>query len=233
MWNIDDGPRALAPGQSATYQLSATSEERTFFGHEPAQLVVADAGADYSLRGVLTLEADRSFLWPTAIPNPSFRFWDKYLNEPLFWKLLSGSAAMIEKEGREALALSGGRAALDCQIIFPEKPFGIWLYSDNSTAAYGLEVDDGGRRLWLLFSSQAYTGPIDDGVIVIGHTIPLGEWTRVTIDLPAVYARAGLQLPPAQHATYRGLEGGLRLIHLRLLLVSDNPATVYFGGIEQ
>jgi hypothetical protein len=69
--------------------------------------------------------------------------------------------------------------------------------------------------------------------MVVNQIIPSGEWTRQMIDLPAVYAQAGLQLPPAQHATYRGLEGDLRLIHLRLLLVSDAPATVYFGGIEQ
>lgn len=233
LWHIDDGPRALAPGQSATYQLSATSEERTFFGHETAQLVVADAGADYALRGVLTLEADRSFLWPTAIPNPGFRFWDKSLNEPLLWKLLSGSAAMIEKDGREALALSGRRAALDCRVVFPEKPFDIWLYSENSTAAYGLEVDDGQHKLWLLFGPQPYTSPVDDGVIVVNQLIPSGEWTRETIDLPAVYIQAGLGLPPAQHLVYRGLEGDLRLIHLRLLLASDAPATAYFGEIEQ
>jgi hypothetical protein len=233
LWNIDDGPRALAPGQSATYQLSATSEERTFFGHESAQLVVTDAGADYSLRGVLTLEADRSFLWPAAIPNPSFRFWDKYLNEPLLWSLLSGSAAMIEKDGRDALALNGLRATLECRVVFPEEPFSLWLYSENSTAAYGLEVDDGQHRLWLLFGSQAYAGPVDDGVMVVNQIIPSGEWTRQTIDLPAVYAQAGLQLPPLQHTTHRGLEGDLRLIHLRLLLVSEAPATAYFGEIEQ
>ncbi len=242
LWNIDDGPRALAPGRSATYQLSATSEERTFFGHETAQLVVADAGADYALRGVLTLEADRSFLWPTAIPNPSFRFWDKSLNEPLFWKLLSGSAAMIEKDGREALALSGGRAALDCWIAFPEEPFGLWLYSEppegfepsGGSIAYGLEVDDGQHKLWLLFGPQPYTGPVEEGVIVIHHySISANEWTRQAIDLTAVYAQAGLQLPPTQHTTYRGLEGDLRLIHLRLLLVSEKPDAVYFGAIEQ
>ncbi|MEK7324234.1 MAG: hypothetical protein AAB217_03125, partial [Chloroflexota bacterium] len=93
--------------------------------------------------------------------------------------------------------------------------------------------DNGQHKLWLLFGPQAYSGPVDDGVMVVNQIIPSGEWTRRTIDLPAVYAQAGLQLPPLQHATYRGLEGDLRLIHLRLLLVSDVPATAYFGEIEQ
>lgn len=252
-WYIDRGPRSLSPGQTAVYHISTERRDRSFFAHDTAQLVVTDAGGDYSLRGVATIQADSSFLWPDAIPNPAYRFWDSGLGVPIFWGLVadppgSGTVSPRNKAGRGALTLTLdaddkglNRVALESVITFPLHPFGIWVYSEPpaevlSSVAYGLEIDDGEHQLWVLFGSQEYAGPLEEGQYVINYTVPSRTWVYQEIDVLAAYAEAGWPLPALRPTTYRDLDMDFRLVHLRLLLAADGPVDdlqAYFGPIEQ
>jgi uncharacterized membrane protein len=249
-WHIDLGPRSVPPGQTAHYRISTDQHAPGFFAHDAAQLVVTDAGGDYALRGTATIGPDRSFLWPDAIANPAYLFWN---GVPIYWELVvdppgSGKVSPGNKDGRGAatLALNAdgrglNRVVLQSLVPFPLQPFGIWVYSDPpkedpSSVAYGLEIDDGDRRVWFLFGSTDYAGPLEEGQCVINRIVPPRTWVYQEIDVPAAYAEAGWSLPDLKPAVYRGLDVDLRLVHLGLLLAADGAQgdlQAYFGPIEQ
>lgn len=255
-WRIEQGPRSLKPGESAVYQLSARGEAGSFYPHEGGQLVVTDAGGDYALRGVATVAPERSILWPDRIPNPGFRFWDAARSGPLYWLIQiappgCGAARMAQAEGRAALLLAldpcraeatpeGRRITLETHIPFAAGQFTVWGYLDPpgaSTAPFtvGLEIDDGKRTTWFLFSGSPAGDETADRRI-IRRPIPPRQWTPVKIDVPATYSNAGWPIPAPERVTYRGVTADFRLIALRLFIMSDSPldmARAYFGPIEQ
>lgn len=239
LWQIDEGPLTLASGESAVYQLSSQQDDRTFFVNEPAQLIVTEAGGDYALRGVADIEPDHSFLSPDAITNPTYRYWDSYRQLPLAWSLPDGGGvSMIEKEGRQALALSleGNQARLLNTISLPPKPFGLWVYSPPTEGVdYGVELDDGDHRLRVLFGRQSGSGLSEEGVYVIRRTVPSSQWLYEEIDASAAFAQAGWPLPSLRRANFRGLNTDWRLIDFSLFLSADAPTGVsaLFGPIEQ
>jgi hypothetical protein len=238
-WQIDEGPLTLASGESAVYQLSSQQDDRTFFTNEPAQLIVTDAGGDYALRGVADIEPDFSFLWPDAIINPTYRYWDSYRQSPLAWSLPDGgSASMIENEGRQALALSleGNQVRLLNTISLPAKPFGLWVYSPSIEGIdYGVELDDGDHRLRVLFGRQSGSGFSEAGVYVIRQTVPSSQWVYQEIDVAAAFAQAGWPLPRLRPANFRGLDTDWRLIDFSLFLSThaSTEVSALFGPIEQ
>jgi uncharacterized membrane protein len=249
-WSIQSGAAILRPGQSDTYEITANGEANTFIVHDTAQLVVTDAGGDYSLRAVASTGLDQSYLWPDAITNPRFSFWAD--GKPIFWQarsqpIDSGSLSMIHRDGQDAVILKLDAReqglnyiALENRIVFPSKPFGIWIYSDsippNSPArAYGIEIDDGQHRLWILFGPKAYSGPTS-AHHVINRLVPENRWVYQEVDLAAAYAEAGWQLPEPRFTNYRSIEAEFRLINFRLLLAVDGPAgqlEAHFGPIIQ
>lgn len=252
-WHIAEGPLSLQPGQSATFQIFTEDSLRTFRTHDTAQIVVTDAGGDYSLRGLGTIEPDHSYLWPDAIPNPTYRYWDAEQRVPIFWGLLnepagSGAVTLVQKDGRDALMLTlnatregSNRVALDTWIVFPTKPFGIWVYSDSvpddsASVLYGLEIADAQHRLWFLFNAPGHSVPPTAERHIIHRNIAPRVWTYQEIDLVSAYAEAGWFLPPLKRTSYRGLDIDLRTVNLRLFLAvngSQGKLQAYFGPIEQ
>lgn len=244
-WYIEAGPRSLHPGQSAVYNISNHRADRAFFAQEAVQIVVTDAGGDYALRAVLTVEPDRAYLWPDAIPNADYRIWNMSQTAPIFWSLFgSGLALPVSEGGRDGVRLSlesapdaPRRMALANTILFPPKPFGIWLYppADDPEVAYGIEILDGEHRLWVLFGPQAYAGPAEEGLSVIHRAAPAGEWSYHEIDLRAVYAEAGQPLPPLRRVSYRGMSLDAQEIELRLLFIAgESPINeAIFGPLAQ
>ena len=248
-WQIDQGPLSLAPGQSATYQISTTRDDRTFLVYQGAQIVVTDAGGNYSLRGIWSIMPDTSYLWPDAIANPTFEFWDKDQSVPIFWGLSgepdrAGSASIVSKDDRNALrlALDSGERRVDLQnwIVFPSEPFAIWVYADPAnnlaSVAYGVEIRDRTHRLQFLLGDQDSEGMTGDGTYVIRRRIVAPGWSRQVIDVPAAFARAGWSVPTLELATYRDLDTALSLASIHLILVNQGAPVklqAYFGPIEQ
>jgi hypothetical protein len=244
-WYIEDGPLTLSPGQDAVYAIGSMRVDRTFSGAEPVQLVVSDAGGDYSLRGLLTIEPDPAFQWPEMIFNADYRIWSAAQGMPLSWSPTNlQSASVVTRDGRHALQLNApptsevpSEHSLSTSFLHPGVPFGIWLYpsAGSVSSAYGLDVSDGTNRLWILFGPQPYTGPVPGGVRVLQHIIPSGAWTYREIDLDSAYAEAGLSLPELSRTFYRGLDIDARLIRLGLFFTTDPSTTgeVLFGPIIQ
>ena len=85
-WYVEQGPFVLPAGATATYTIASSRADRTFFGIEPVQLVATDAGGDYSLRGVLTIEPDPAFMWPDLILNADYRTWNEAQHMPAYWQ---------------------------------------------------------------------------------------------------------------------------------------------------
>jgi hypothetical protein len=244
-WYIEDGPLTLSPGQAAVYAIGSHRTDATFNGAEPVQLVVSDAGGDYSLRGLLTIEPDPAFKWPEMILNADYRIWSATQGLPLWW-LPSNlrSASLVDRDGRLALQLSAlptsdvpSQHSLYTSFLDPGVPFGIWLYPAEGRVsnAYGLEVYDGTNRLWLLFGPQPYTGQVPLGAHVLQRLVSAGAWTYEEIDLSAAYAEAGVSLPPLRHTNYRGLEIDARVIRLGLFFTTDRSTAgeTLFGPIIQ
>lgn len=243
-WTIDRGPHVLPPGESALYRIITTQHDRSFFVYDAAQIIVTDAGGDYNLRGVATLDADTSFLWPDAIPNPDYRFWDEAETAPIFWEIVgSGTANPGEISGRRTAQLTltateeiSDRVALQTTIPLPRMPFGLWVYVDNATGIYGLEIDDGKHTLWFTFGEAPYTGPRLNNHYVVHHQIPLAQWHYQEVDVMDAYRIAGWDLPVLEPTTYRGMDIDARLIKLRLFLQNTSektPLQADFGLFEQ
>ena len=262
-WYIERGPRRLSPGQSATYHIATAEHRASFLAQDAAQLVVTDAEGKYAFRDVSLIGPDRSFLWPDAIPNPTYAYWNESQTSPIFWNLTieppgAGTVSMGEKEGRGALTFTldpthkgPNKIMLQNSITFPREPFGIWVYSDSysdsvssqhlSSVAWGLEIDDGQHRLRYLFGSQDYVpfspedGDKEEQYIITQIATP-GAWSCQEIDVLAAYHEAGWALPELRPTTYRGLDTDLRMVGLSLFLIADDyedQIQVYFGSIEQ
>jgi len=244
-WHIEEGPVVLSPGQSGVYTITSDRADRTFYGPESVQLVVTDAGGDYSLRGVLSLDSDPAYLWPDAIANADYRMWDTESDVPFFWQNSPGSSvSLISHADRQALRLapetaSGemSEARLSTAVLFPTAKLGIWLYppGDAASTAYGLEIQDDLHTLWILFGPQAYNGTVSDGVQVIHRTVPAGVWIFQVVDLPEVYRQLGWAMPDLRRTLYRGLDIDAQVIQLRLLVASDRAPEIvgFFGPIIQ
>jgi hypothetical protein len=252
-WAIHRGPLTVPPGGSAVYHIATGRADRSFSVFEGVQLVVTDAGSDYALRGAAPIGPESSFLWPDAIPNPSYHYWDQTRTAPLLWELVAdpaGSAALSPGNGEgpatlkltlDAQSAGANRVSLRSLVILPLNPFGVWVYWDPpegtpSSIAYGLEIDDGQHQLWFLFGSQDCAELVDDEAYVVTLDVPFRRWSLQQIDVPAAYAEAGWRLPEPRAALYRGLDLDLRLVQVSLFLAAHGPAgerQAHFGPIVQ
>ncbi|MFH1183742.1 MAG: glycosyltransferase 87 family protein [Chloroflexota bacterium] len=243
-WYIEHGPLVLSAGEHATYTIASNRSDRVFHGREPVQLVVTDAGGDYSLRGVLAIESDPGLRWPDMMLNGEFRMWDETRGMPLYWQPSNVDSASLEiQDGRPALVLTAHPASgrpqasyLSTSFLYPGVPFGMWLYPPaGGSKAYGLEILDGRNQLWILFGPDSYRGPLDEGAHVIQRTVPAQAWTYQEIDLQAAYGEAGLSLPALSRTYYRGLDIDAQLFRLRLFFTNDQATTyeAFFGPIIQ
>ena len=252
-WQIDSGPLQLAENEVGIYQISSTRYDRTFVGHEDAQLIVTDAQGNYSLMEIVDIAGEEQFLWPDAIANPAFRFWDRASQTPLFWQLSSnpeglGTATLSQVEGRESLVLSlqpdgggHGHVSLSNWVPMPREPIGLWVYATvpgekASNVAYGVEIDDGEHRLWVLFGSAPFGPRPLENMHVIFHQVPERTWIRAEFDIEHAFQQAGWSMPAYSRVNYRGLDTYMRMVTFRLILAaygSTDSLMAAFGPIEQ
>ncbi len=247
-WFIESGPGSLASGESGLFRISSNGQPG-FVAHDPGQIVLTDAGGDQALRAVATIGPDQTFLWPDAIPNPDFLYWDAFASEPIFWNLHvdpfgAGSISLTRQQDRRALALAldnsfglGSRVALTTAVPFPREPFSVWVYLDRASGVQrGVDIIDGEHRLTFLFGANDRAGADGPRHYVIERAIPVDKWSRETIDLQAAYAQAGWKPPSFEYVTYRGVAADFRLITLALFVSSDDASAtghIWFSSIEQ
>lgn len=252
-WVIDSGPEELPPGQSAEYVISARILARAFPVDVGAQIVVRDAGGDYWKRVVQTIPPDSSFAGPDLIANPGFSYWPSGGNAPAAWSLQaaaggSGAAELDSVGGRTALTLQLTRdpdddnlatVRLEQVITFPPE-FAIWAYptvpsSDPLQQAYGVELDDGEHRLWILFGDSDGRGSLGENSGYVYMSSPLKVWSRHVIRPAELYDLFGWQLPSFSLRHRNGLAYRARQTQLSLLIASRSQAKTLgiFGPIEQ
>jgi len=257
-WDIVSGPLSLAPGQSGRYRIRTDVPYRAVPLSEGGQLVVTEASGNYRVRGTLKIAPDDSFADPGAIFNSSYLALSDGADIPLGWTLQRATeqTPVIEHtrtaDGSRAIQLgfrvNPGRGdwegvGIAQGVLFPDADIRIWVNPpdfgpDNEaslTIAYGLELHDGGRRLWVLFGpsgpSEGYLGP---NHYFIHRSLPAGTWTEQTVDLGSTYARLGWPLPPLKRTVRGNVELVTRGTSLTLFLAARNrlrsePLTAQFG----
>jgi hypothetical protein len=174
----------------------------------------------------------------------------------MFWDIITdppdaGTVSVASKEERGALMFTlaptesePSRIVAQNLITFPREPFGIWIYvdpikgsQDLSSAACGVEIDDGQHQLWFLFGFPDDAVSFSQGDrYILKQPVTPGKWSYQEIDVLAAYTEAGWSLPDLRPTTYRGLDTALRLVDLSLFLIADDTGEhvrVYFGPIEQ
>ncbi|MFN8451243.1 MAG: hypothetical protein U0521_22350 [Anaerolineae bacterium] len=250
-WRITSGSETLLPGESAVYSIESDRDDTSPMPFEAAALSVLDAGGNYALARTLALDADRSFLWPDAIPNPGFRFWTEDGLSPVYWPLSvappeAGSIRMTQVDGRDALALqvapsdSASSVSVETQIIFPQTEFGVWVYREpnqaSGTVLQGIEFT-GQQHLLIVFGEEDRRTSLPNGTLVIQRAIPSGVWSYQPIDLVALYEQAGWQLPPLERRVFQHqIDMDLRLITMRVYLTARGiaePAQFYVASFTQ
>jgi hypothetical protein len=90
-WHIDSGPRMLPPLEEADYTLSSIQVVAEFELTKGARLVVSDKGST-SVRTSASIVGDHTALYPAAIANGSFRFWDASSHAPSGWQVVRGGS---------------------------------------------------------------------------------------------------------------------------------------------
>ena len=252
-WEIETGPERLAPGESGKYVISTRTPTKAFSAAAGGQFVVTDAGGDYFLRAILTIPPDPGIKDPDHIANPDFRYWPTGGDAPLGWALSSsGGGSTIAKMELEdgvptlTLQVTNGVESSDMTIgrlsqtaSFPES-FAISVFPtgtsiDPTEHAYGLEVEDGTRKLWILFGDSDDLGMLGEDFAYIFIRSPLNTWSERNIKLRDFYLLFGWHLPEFSQRISSGLEFPARQVTLSLLSMpgagSESPAI--FGPIKQ
>lgn len=242
-WTMESGPDSLAPGETGTYRLRTDLPYRMILLAEGAQVVVTDLGGDYRLRGVAKIPPDRSLLNPDAIFNASYHTaadadgipWGWYLSStaPGMPALRTGPTVKGFRAVELTLSPTPGREdweslGLSQWIILPDGDITAWVRPPNLDPtlgeplglAYGLEFDDGERRLWVLFGREVGEGEVAENHRFVSVPAPPGEWSRQRVNLRELYAHVGWPLPPPQRVDRGDLELTTRMVTVRLLLAA-------------
>jgi uncharacterized membrane protein len=254
-WRIVSGPDQLGPGEAGEYVIDAkTMASRGFRVARGAQLVVTDAGGDYALRATLDVPAQTRYEDPDQIANPDYLYWPQDGPAPLEWALMPSQGAVATTrlrtfEGRTALSIeatgdptSGPLPLFRVQqtVTFPER-FAIWVYRtsaamDPAESVYGIEVDDGDHRLWILFGeSDGEATPTSGNRRTVYRRALLDAWSLETIDLRALYAQLGWPEPLPSLRLARGVRYAVPQVKLSLIAGTSAPGPTQwlFGPIDQ
>jgi tetratricopeptide (TPR) repeat protein len=252
-WAIESGPESLAPGESGRYIINALIAARMFPASEGGQIVITDASGDYSRRRVVTVPPDLSFTRPQAIANPGFVYWPGGGRTPAAWSLAlaparaAGGVRLGARDGRLALIFNGQRIApaeaattirLGQSIVLPDE-LALWVYpprnaDDPASGAYGLELDDGQRKLWVLFGESDRHGWLENGLAYVYLRAPLGRWSRQIIHPADLYRLVGWDQPAPSLRSANGLQFAARQVRLSLIAVIDSlsESEVVFGTLQ-
>jgi hypothetical protein len=245
-WDIVSGPPTLASGQSERYRIRTDIPHRALPLAEGGQLVVTEATGNYRVRGTLKIAPDDSILDPGAVFNPRYLVFSDGALLPWGWTLQRatdqppGIAYTRTADGSRAIEL-GFRAnpghgewegvGIAQGVLFPDADIRIWVKPPEAvpdveaalTTAYGLELHDGQRRLWVLFGpgspSEGYLAP---NHYYIHRSLPAGTWSEQRVDAASIYARLDWPLPPPKRTVRGNVELVTRGTSLTLFVAARN-----------
>jgi Flp pilus assembly protein TadD len=187
------------------------------------------------------------------IVNPAFVFWPDGGDSPEAWSLQTpddsaGVAGIEQVGGRSALRLWLSKGSEDDDLAvarlaqhttFPTE-FAVWVHptvpsTEPLQQAYGLELDDGEHRLWILFGDSDSYGSLDENFGYVCLPAPLNTWSKHTIHPRELYALFKWELPPFTPRHRDGLAYVARQTQVSLLIASRSQGTSVgvFGPIEQ
>ncbi|MHB8630041.1 MAG: hypothetical protein ACYDEO_28050 [Aggregatilineales bacterium] len=254
-WTILTGPESLMPGATGMYTISAdTVPSKAIPINQSAQIVVSDAGGNYALRALLTIPAQTNPAAIDPIDNPAFTAWPIDASTPQDWQLQPPpqtqiDMAIVSTAGHDALTLTLQRIPdsptliplrLSQIVAFPRQ-FSLWVYPPHAmtqplTDAYGIEINDGTHRLWIVFGGERNYMAIDPaGPIVAYMAAPSNVWSEQAIDLAGLYAQIGWPLPAFSTRIRNGVVYQARQVQFSLIVGSTTQLeTIWrFGGIKQ
>jgi uncharacterized membrane protein/Flp pilus assembly protein TadD len=251
-WLIENGPETLPPGETGHYLISAPTPSRAFPVETGGQLVVADAGNDYDLRALATIPAEHSFSTADAIINPAYQFWFKDADTPTGWGIKRTPQG---SEGDITLEKVDSVLALDMEVVgnqtntpgmtqlvqwIPfDHSFSISLYPTFTTdnpqqEGYGIELDDGFRKLWVMFGDRSDSGVMDKNHHYLMIEAPLNQWSDHHISPKDLFASQGWDPPPIGLRNQGGLSIQTRQIQMSLFVRSTvSSRSIAFGLILQ
>jgi hypothetical protein len=243
-WRIIEGPQRVASGERVNFTIGPVSESGGFY--VGARIIVLDPTGHFL--GSLVLGDYQDYSFPDNVFNSRFHLWTRGASAPDGWRFDAaprnrGGAFMTMVDEKSAIALqiepSDGPtlSALQSTISFPYRPFDLLVKHNGlpDSATFGVEFSDGIHRIVFDFAASVPDIHMAANNFREQRPVPAGTWSVETIDLTAVYAAAGWELPELKYTVYRELELDWRLLDMRLLLASrtSQPVVGYFGGIRQ
>lgn len=254
-WRIVSGPLYLQPGEQADYTIDAqTIPSRAFPIDRGAQMVVTDASGDYSLYSTLLIPAMTHAEQPDGIANTDFRYWLPNSPAPERWALLPShgsipTARLASVADRMALIIEAATnpnlselpiVRIQQEIAFSDSLM-LWVYPTSTPLhsdhyVYGIELDDGLQRIWVLFGEveNEFVGDAESRLHhIVYRDAPPNIWSQQTIDLRTLYDEFGWVLP-SPTTRFAG-SASYQTPQLRLSLIvgarSDQTERWVFGSI--
>lgn len=249
-WAIHTGPRYLGPGETADYEIRTELPFARFDIRRGARLTVSDARI-YHARTALLIPGEPQYVYADVIPNGDFHYWERYGERlrPTFWGVIGDQDEDAEVSVRRGLEGEPGTVVtmvisgtdfertgvgLDTYIALPEHPLEMWVKLPprvNVTPAmdvlYGLRVEVGGRRAWILFGDGEGQGVLDEETPYSMIRAPRGAWSRHEIDLRGELTTLGLALEAYRTGIPRFGHLDLPVVPTHVQLVLEARRRVY------
>lgn len=255
-WPITSGPEFIDPGQTAEYVISAGDFQVSSFGPETGgQIIVSDAGGDYTYRAVVSVEPDPNAFNPDALQNSAFTYWSRRGEGPRLWTLqpAPGNQVTLTENafaGRRALRLQVSAQPertvfapnrLSQTTVFPDV-LELWIYpqadeAHPETEIYGVSIADPSHELWVLFGDTndqgTFTG--DGNRAWLSVRAARNAWSLQTIRVRDLYQQFGWPPPMLSLASRGGQTVMRRLVQVSLIAASRQRtnAGFVFGPIIQ
>lgn len=156
----------------------------------------------------------------------------------------AGQACLDLSYKRRASTDGWGRLVFDQWAEFPDQPLRIRVFPETlsalpetissspvaPTTAFGLEILDGGHRLWYLFSNSQELEWTDGSSAYHSLITPSGRWSTVTIDVAGDYKRFGWQLPSIQPVPGDIFNSDQRRVNFRFFIGTSSADAQMLAG---
>lgn len=167
-WQLEDGPAALAPGESGLFVVRAEHIYAQFDITEGARLEVRDR-VDASRRAFVTVPGDRSLKRLGAVPNADFRFIESRSRVPTGWtyegsqsKLIVANDVSTPERFRFAFGAAAAGAALPYSVCVPQQHVGgLERGEQRAVLSTTMPLPDGRIRFTVNVPPAANRPPFD------------------------------------------------------------------------